>query len=222
MHKLLATLMLFSACSAQALTIDFDSLTEEQLGPLICCDIHRIGYSLDVDGFNFYNAGHPSGTSPYGLSAWGTNHHANADPGGYTLKHSYAQSTTIMTAINGSVFDVVSMDVTDIFNRDWDAYDPSEPLSYPSLPGPISIWADLAGGGTVSTTFSIDIIQGLETINLNWTGVTALYFRNDSSNSNASFQADNIVVNAVPVPAAVWLFGSGLGLLGWFRHRQTA
>jgi hypothetical protein len=25
-----------------------------------------------------------------------------------------------------------------------------------------------------------------------------------------------------PVPAAVWLFGSGLGLLGWFRRRTTA
>jgi hypothetical protein len=26
----------------------------------------------------------------------------------------------------------------------------------------------------------------------------------------------------VPIPAAAWLFGSGLGLLGWFRSRQTA
>jgi hypothetical protein len=25
----------------------------------------------------------------------------------------------------------------------------------------------------------------------------------------------------VPIPAAVWLFGSGLGLLGWFRRRQS-
>jgi hypothetical protein len=33
---------------------------------------------------------------------------------------------------------------------------------------------------------------------------------------------DNLTYSVVPIPAAVWLFGSGLGLLGWFRRRQTA
>jgi len=30
-----------------------------------------------------------------------------------------------------------------------------------------------------------------------------------------------IEVNVVPVPAAVWLFGSALGILGWMRRRRT-
>jgi len=37
--------------------------------------------------------------------------------------------------------------------------------------------------------------------------------------------ADTVTLNvgsaAVPVPAAVWLFGSALGLLGWMRRRQS-
>ena len=28
-------------------------------------------------------------------------------------------------------------------------------------------------------------------------------------------------VSAIPIPAAVWLFGSSLGLLGWFSRRQS-
>ncbi|MDP6616820.1 MAG: DUF1566 domain-containing protein [Gammaproteobacteria bacterium] len=32
----------------------------------------------------------------------------------------------------------------------------------------------------------------------------------------------DIAASVVPIPAAVWLFGSGLGLLGWMRRRQTA
>jgi hypothetical protein len=30
-----------------------------------------------------------------------------------------------------------------------------------------------------------------------------------------------ILTTAVPIPAAVWLFGSALGLLGWMRRRET-
>jgi len=41
---------------------------------------------------------------------------------------------------------------------------------------------------------------------------------NGNSSGYALGELDNIVVSAVPVPAAVWLFGSALAGLGWLRR----
>jgi hypothetical protein len=44
-----------------------------------------------------------------------------------------------------------------------------------------------------------------------------------TSDPNAWHGVDNLEAfsaSVVPLPAAVWLFGSGLGLLGWFRKRS--
>jgi hypothetical protein len=60
-------------------------------------------------------------------------------------------------------------------------------------------------GGTISVVIGCGFTCG--SFETEW----GLY-RNVSSGS----------ISSVPVPAAVWLFGSGLGLLHWFRRRQTA
>ena len=39
----------------------------------------------------------------------------------------------------------------------------------------------------------------------------------DSANEWTAYSPE--FCNAAPIPAAVWLFGSGRGLLGWFRRK---
>ncbi|MGI9307686.1 MAG: hypothetical protein ACR2P6_00410 [Gammaproteobacteria bacterium] len=83
-----------------------------------------------------------------------------------------------------------------------------------------NISATLAGGGTVSSlvTYNFpDIDYQTYTDTALFTGITSLTI---SPGEQAPFFAmDNITVNVVPIPAAFWLFGSGLVALRWLRRK---
>jgi hypothetical protein len=84
-----------------------------------------------------------------------------------------------------------------------------------------SITGTKAGGGYVFGTS--DSLFGTG----DWLNVTSvsLFIQGDGFTycCQASGELDNIVVGAaVPVPAAVWLFGSALAGLGWMRRKQGA
>jgi len=87
----------------------------------------------------------------------------------------------------------------------------------------------LDGGGDFVELDSV-LVSELTTATID--GVTAYLFGASWQNlARVDFTAtvgtmgqpgiDNIVVTAVPLPAAVWLFGSALGMLGWIRKRQA-
>jgi hypothetical protein len=115
------------------------------------------------------------------------------------------------------------------FNNGSGAF-PPEIISFDFLATSLSL--DFAGStGNISLMGFLDgvlidtvsILSGSSnawtTLTLAGSGYDEIVF--DVSGVDCCFVVDNISINAVPIPAAVWLFGSGLGLLGWFRRRQS-
>jgi hypothetical protein len=76
-----------------------------------------------------------------------------------------------------------------------------------------------AAGGSVSRTIDVGSANW-ETFlfDSSWAGLSYI----TADGLGAAPGIDNVQLNAVPIPAAVWLFGSALAGLGWLRRRQTA
>ena len=72
------------------------------------------------------------------------------------------------------------------------------------------------GGGTISTSNINDLGAG------DWLNLTYVSVESPQMVLGAPIHVDNIMVGAaVPVPAAIWLFGSALAGLGWLRRKQN-
>ena len=93
--------------------------------------------------------------------------------------------------------------------------------------------ADFAGAGLVTGYFqgggsiskAIDPAIGVETVLFDsaWSNLTSIDITFATSTTYESFvvpAVDNITLQVVPVPAAIWMFGSGLALLGWRRRMR--
>jgi hypothetical protein len=83
----------------------------------------------------------------------------------------------------------------------------------------------LDGGGSVTQGISATV--GISTVlfDSSWANLTSIDIVFDTSSFNTFGivpAIDNITLQAVPIPAAVWLFGSALAGLGWMRRRKTA
>jgi len=122
--------------------------------------------------------------------------------GGPDVAAAWGPDGTIeMSALDGRLFDLASVDLSS-----W--YDTT-----------LTVTGYYAAGGTVTTSFFNIGSVFLTTVNFDssWTGLEKVAF--DSAGSPGII--DNITVQAVPIPAAVWLFGSALAGLGWMRRRQS-
>jgi hypothetical protein len=80
-----------------------------------------------------------------------------------------------------------------------------------------------AGGGTITEEFFFtagtwDSNWENTVLGSGWTNLEYVVFDVYIDDGFVS-GLDNVALNAVPVPAAVWLFGSALAGLGWMRRR---
>jgi len=111
----------------------------------------------------------------------------------------------------GLTFSLQSLDVFSVI-----------PIVVADFPGAGLVTGHFQGGGTISK--SISALVGLNTVTFDsdWSNLASIdiVFETSSSNPFGSVPGiDNVTLQAVPVPAAIWFFASGLGLLGWSRRR---
>lgn len=179
--------------AASAATITFDALAHD--GNSACC-----GSTLDIDGYRF---------SSHSLYVLEKNSPANADPGGATLSDSFGHTTTV-TAIDGSTFDLTSLDLADGFNVGWST-------------DVVFTFTDAVG--TTTETITIDKMKGLQTFVFNKTDLLSFSYGVDAEKTVWT-QIDNIVLNSgntvpgVPEPSTWAMLISGFGLVGAAARRR--
>jgi hypothetical protein len=94
-------------------------------------------------------------------------------------------------------------------------------VSFVELPMTGIVVGHFANGDTLSES----IVAGVMSFDSSWTKLASIDILFDTSviavPPYLAAEIDNIHVSEVPVPAAVWLFGSALGALGWRRRRRA-
>jgi hypothetical protein len=79
--------------------------------------------------------------------------------------------------------------------------------------------ASVSGRTSGGTNFSVTDLGSIGTGF--WLSLEYVSFNAGAAELSTVFIDDVVVGSAVPVPAAVWLFGSALAGLGWMRRKQT-
>jgi hypothetical protein len=191
---------LLAAQPANAAVIDFNELAHDGAGQAVYA-------SVTSGGFNFTN----SFNSPGRFLVWGATHGSNADPGGATLSHNYADSTTVMTKADGGTFSLLSIDFGDVYNG-------MNMLT-------IEIIGTRADLSTVAETVITGSLPGLETFLFeNFDDLISVAWTPIAGTDNRYLQLDNIVVDhaavSVPEPMSVALLAGGLVALAGSRRRR--
>jgi len=211
MRKLVLVMSLLFVSALQAAVIDFEKMATSSGGGIannnyvedgffVLANTNLYGYA---DGWQSYR-GASNGSTVAGLAG-------SLSGGRFTLSRA-----------DTAAFSLQSIDLAEFFESSDSAY------QYNATQ--VIVTGQTSGNTTVQRTLSLDMLRdgvgGVDDFQTflfddSWGSLTSVRFATLESNAYLSF--DNIVTGAalVPVPAAVWLFGSALAGLGWMRRKPT-
>ena len=192
----------FCLCaSANAVVIDFDPLAHTGTGPV------NIGTTYTEDGFTL-TADSASTTANDTFYAHGTS--SDLYRGSTALFHGADNGVTVLTRSDGGSFNLLSIELAEL-NRVGTEYNID-----------VTFTGVLAAGGTVIQSFNLDNVAAMGSGFQKFTfpGIFQNLVSVSWLEAPDYHQFDKIEVAAIPVPPAVWLFGSGLlGLIGIARRK---
>ncbi len=191
MKKLIALALLLASLSANSsiVVLDFEGVVPDNN------NTGALGYYYE-DGFLL--------TTPQG---YGVILGQGYDGSDYTSTFAWLvpNEQPVLTHESDKSFSLLSLEVGALYEENFPQY-------ITVVGNPISgsiLTAELLIGGDSMQEYSF----GSE-----WSSLVDLTFSSSGSGTSLGL-LDNIKLNVVPIPAAVWLFASGLGLLGWLKRR---
>ena len=231
--RILSFFFLLISSTVQAAVIDFENATAVE-----ACDYTGCGYNTVItpEGFVFDTAG----TEGLWLSESvisSTASYAGIDGNYLTTSSIYQPGGNLggpagidvaFRHESGQAFDLNSMDVY-LFDDDVSELQgahvitPLEIIGYDNV-GTVVASRTITPSGVSDADEWVNVVFGDD-----WNSVHSVYIQHQALVINifgGSYEPlnpriDNVSANVVPIPAAVWLFGSALAGLGWMRRKQA-
>jgi len=204
--------------NASIVTIDFESLRVETDQSVI-----SHGTSYTEDGFTLSVTCCEPAAGPQDTSLRTTGTLAVEYPGSTAMRGGTSNALITLTENEGDLFDLLSIDLA-AFPGTTIVDGVLVPVDT-GIPQVVTFEGIKFGGGTVTQTFEHMDFLNLTTYSLIGFNQLSLVSWFQGAGDPNTHQFDNISVqlSVIPIPAAVWLFGTAMiGLVGFGRRRKQA